>query len=530
MTEHRPAVAAADPAPHPSAIPKRCPACAARYPADFRVCPRDAIPLEDAEPDADPVVGSVLSETYEVLRCVGEGGMGRVYEAAHRRLRNKRFAIKVLHPELARQPEVVSRFQREAEAASVLSHPNVVEVFDVNCTPDGRPYIVAQLLEGEDLGRYLERIGRLEVVAAVRIVRQICDALSAAHARGIVHRDVKPENVFLTGQPQAPRVKMLDFGISKLGDGKGTLTKTGVVMGTPAYMPPEQARGSHVDHRADIYAVGAILYRALTGEKPFDDGDPIATLAAVLGQEPRRPSSIERSIPPALELVIQKAMAKEPDERHPSLAALEGELALFDPQGAAASATAQGHAQAAPFDASHIEGTAHTVLDPSSLRTPATRLDENAQRARGARSSIVLLTAFGGGWLLAGLLDAVTSAVFWFRDSAALTRTEVTLSAVGTIAALVTPGTLWVRHLAQRIWPNTPRAMATAARLRGALQVSLALYALATVGAHAFVALVRREPPAAAWPAWPAIAFGIAWIGAGAAYMLSGRHRSRGTG
>src|SRR5689334_23071467 len=144
-------------------IPKRCPACSGRYPADFRVCPRDATPLEDAPADEDPLVGSVLSDSYEILRVIGEGGMGCVYEAAHCRLRNRHFAIKVLHHELARQPEVVSRFQREAEAASALMHPNVVEVYDVNRTPDGRPYLVAELLEGEDLGQHLDRVGRLDM-------------------------------------------------------------------------------------------------------------------------------------------------------------------------------------------------------------------------------------------------------------------------------------------------------------------------------------------------------------------------------
>src|ERR1700710_1605426 len=136
--------------------PRVCPTCGARYPADFRVCPRDATPLTDAPDDEDPIVGQLLDGSYEVLRVIGEGGMGRVYEARHTRLHTKRFAVKLLHHELARQSEVVTRFQREAEAARVLMHPNGVGVFDANTSADGRPYIVAELLEGEELGKYLE--------------------------------------------------------------------------------------------------------------------------------------------------------------------------------------------------------------------------------------------------------------------------------------------------------------------------------------------------------------------------------------
>jgi len=252
--------------------------------------------------------------------------MGRVYEARHTRLHTKRFAVKLLHHELARQPEVVTRFQREAEAASVLTHPNVVGVYDVNTSADGRPYIVAEMLEGEELGNYLERLGKLPVVEAVHIVRQVCRALGAAHAHGIVHRDVKPENVFLAG-PSAT-VKVLDFGISKVAENSDGLTKTGTVMGTPDYMAPEQARGDRVDARADIYAVGAILYRALTGRKPFDGMDPMAILTAVLTQEPERPSTLEPSIPLSLELIVQRTMAKSPAERFATMEALEQALAV----------------------------------------------------------------------------------------------------------------------------------------------------------------------------------------------------------
>src|SRR5689334_12656070 len=320
-------------------MPKACPKCQARYPADFKVCPRDAQPLIDAPDDGtDPLLGTTLGDAYQVVRMVGEGGMGKVYEARHTRLSNKRFAVKMLHPEYARQPEVVARFQREAEAASGIAHPNVLDVYDVHHTEDGRPYMVGEFLEGEEFGDFLERAGKIPAGLAAHIARQICQALGAAHARGIIHRDMKPENVFLTGPLGHPTVKVIDFGISKVGDAGGTaLTRTGMIMGTPSYMAPEQARGERVDHRADVYAVGGILYRALTGKKPFDSDDPSATLTRVLTEEPERPRAIEPSIPQALELVIQRAMAKEPGDRHASMADLEADLLPFDTE------SGQGH-------------------------------------------------------------------------------------------------------------------------------------------------------------------------------------------
>src|SRR5580692_319310 len=175
-------------APEPPApkadLPKVCGLCGGRYPEDFRVCPRDATPLESTVLGDDPFLGKVLGETYEIARLVGEGGMGRVYEARHLRLPDRRFAVKVMHPEFARQPEVVARFQREAESASSIGHPNVVDVFDVHKTPDGVPYLVGEFLEGEELGDYIQRVGKLDVPFAVGIARQVCRAPGAAHARG----------------------------------------------------------------------------------------------------------------------------------------------------------------------------------------------------------------------------------------------------------------------------------------------------------------------------------------------------------
>jgi serine/threonine protein kinase len=469
---------------------KRCPTCSQRFPQDFRVCPRDATELEAAPEDDDPLLGTVLGESYELVRVIGEGGMGRVYEARHKRLHSKRFAIKMLHADLARQPDVVSRFQREAEATSVLTHVNVVGVIDVNRAPDGRPYIVAELLEGEMLAAYLERKRSLSVSDAVQICRQVCSALAAAHERGIVHRDIKPENVFLIGQGNRRTVKVLDFGISRVAEGPGTLTKTGMVMGTPAYMPPEQARGARVDHRADIYAVGAVLYEALTGKRPFDGSDLMATLAAVLSQEPERPCTLNAALPPALEMTIQRAMAKQPGERHRTMQELDAELAAFDPSQPTT---------AAPTDDS-------PTVPITAVRLSAASVDPSAA-ARRARLHIVLLSIFAAVWSIGGLLDAATSGIRWARGTLTLSPTELVLTCVGTLALLIAPSIAWVRYVKQRIWPSTPRAVELVGSLRGILVATFVTYAAGSLMVRLTEAVVNDDLSAVSWPGWAVLLF-----------------------
>jgi serine/threonine protein kinase len=506
---------------------RRCPSCGGRFPADFRVCPRDAIPLEDAPEGEDPLVGQVLAGSYEVTRVLGEGGMGRVYEARHRRLPGKRFAVKFLHPDLMRQPEVVTRFQREAEAASNITHPNVVSVHDVNVTGDGQPYIVAELLQGEELGQYLERVGRLSVPDAVRIVRQICRALGAAHATGVVHRDVKPENVFLTGDVsrlEHATVKVIDFGISKVASAGEALTKTGVVMGTPDYMAPEQARGDRVDERADVYAVGAILYRALTGKKPFEGLDPMATLTAVLVSEPARPSTLNPDVPLALELVVQHAMAKNTKDRYPTMDALEHELAAFDPDLLSRPSTA-------PPAAS---GTRHASdADPKTVVSAGSRrsgvrdaMEQTQQSARVARPGLLAFTGLGFALLITSLAVAVGNALRALRgDGNDLSQAEAVLVFVCVCAALVTPLVLWLRHLMRDIWPSTPKSLGTMARLRGTVLYGAAAYGIATLFLQLFLVIMDRRAIGLAKPGFSLVAFLVAAVTAAATWVLSARRR-----
>ncbi len=489
--------------------PKQCPKCLARFPVNFKVCPHDASELEDAPDADDDRLGHTLGGTYEIVRIIGEGGMGRVYEARHTRLPNKRYAVKLLHPELARQSEVMARFQREAEASSVLTHANVVSVVDVDCDQEGTPYIVAELLEGEQLGDHLDRMGRLSTGRAVAIVRQICRALDAAHANNIVHRDMKPENVFLAGERQ--QVKVLDFGISKLGDGNSSLTKTGMVMGTPDYMPPEQAKGYRVDKRADIYAVGAILYRALTGRKPFEEEDQMATLTAVLVQEPPRPRSLNPEIPEGLEVIVQRAMAKEPEERYQTMAEFEQDLASFDEE-------------SAERGAGKLALTEHPETERMSWLAGVVRLAQTTGLAKGAKFSrpmIVVLSAVAALWLFAGLCDIAQSTIVLSSNAHTLSKVETWAILVGAAGILITPLVLWYRYVASKVWRSTPRSMDLAERLWGAVTSSAAVYGLGMLCVHLYEGLYRGEPEASGWAGYSIMLFvaaalvGLAtWFGA----------------
>jgi serine/threonine protein kinase len=499
-----------------ASLPKLCPKCGVRYPAEFRVCPRDATELDEpAAADDDPMIGQTLSQTYTLLRVIGEGGMGRVYEARHTRIASKRFAVKMLHPEFARQPDVLGRFQREAEAAAAIHSPYVVDVYDVDRTADGRPFMVGELLHGKELADYLFMVGKMQPGPAVHIVRQICKALRAAHAEGVVHRDLKPENVFLTGDPQRPIAKVIDFGISKHGDKPGTaLTKTGMIMGTPSYMAPEQARGERVDHRADIYAVGAILYCALTGERPFDRGDPTATLTAVLTQDPPRPRSLEPSIPEPLEMVIQRAMAKKPEERYASMEELDADLAPYD------------SVEGALSPAAH----AGPSLAPGRGSLASTSLDRRSMTASMARPLILLFGVLGLVWLGGSVLTSISGLVRLIRGGSAtanLSGTEAAFLFVGLFLALLTPALLAAHQVRARVWNNSVKAVDLADRLRAPVLVGLTAYGLASLVVRVLESVLLRRAVGVAWPVWDLLFFVVGVVAAGAAFALHEEERKK---
>ena len=261
--------------------------------------------------------GASLDEKYRVIRHLSSGGMGAVYEVEHRGL-GKRLAAKMLKPELARREDLLERFRREARAASAIGHEHIIEVTDLGQTAHKVPFLVMELLAGQTLSALCKSERRLEPARAVHIARQILSALAAAHARGIVHRDLKPENVFLIERGGDPDfVKLLDFGIVKLLDeDEPELTRAGQVVGTPTYMAPEQARGEKdVDGRADLYGVGAILYRMVTGQRPYTAPNFNALLFAIAQGKLEQPRKLEPTVSPHLEAAILRAMAIDPRAR-----------------------------------------------------------------------------------------------------------------------------------------------------------------------------------------------------------------------
>ncbi|HSS00878.1 MAG TPA: serine/threonine-protein kinase, partial [Kofleriaceae bacterium] len=250
---------------------------------------------------------------------IGQGGMGAVYAAEHTLL-GRPAAIKVLLPDLSKQQDIVMRFFNEARAATAIRHPGIVEIYDFGWTPDGAAYIVMEKLEGETLARRLQR-GVLPWQAALTIGRQIAGALGAAHAKGIVHRDLKPDNVFLSPDPEVPggeRIKLLDFGIAKLAGETSPgahVTRTGAVMGTPTYMAPEQCRGVPIDHRADLYALGCVLFELCAGHPPFRGEGSGDIIAAHIHVPPPTLADLRIKAPPPVEKLLQHLLTKAPGHR-----------------------------------------------------------------------------------------------------------------------------------------------------------------------------------------------------------------------
>jgi serine/threonine-protein kinase len=288
-----------------------------------------------SEETPDPRLGTQVG-TYALVRLVGRGGMGAVYEARHTRL-GRRFAIKFLLPELAARPEILRRFENEAMATGALEHPNLVAVTDLGRAPDGAPFIVMEYLNGEDCAHLLHRVGPLPAPRAADLVLQACRGVASAHAGGTIHRDLKPENLFVTTAGDgSDLVKVLDFGIAKLRpaadkpEADGTKTRTGATLGTAHYMSPEQARGAgEVDVRTDVYSLGVVLYELLGGRRPFEGDDFLNVVHQILSVEAPPLAQLRPGLPAGLEAVVARAMRKAPRERFAGAAEMAEALQPF---------------------------------------------------------------------------------------------------------------------------------------------------------------------------------------------------------
>jgi serine/threonine protein kinase len=278
------------------------------------------------------LLGQTVAGRYRVLKKLGEGGMGTVYLGEHVTI-EKKVALKVLLQEYARKSDLKDRFLQEAKAAAKIGHENIVDITDFGDTPDGSVFFAMEFLEGHDLAQVIRKDGPIPWARGKPILLQICRALGAAHSKGIVHRDMKPENIYLIEREgRADFVKLLDFGIAKVSVDEGTekrLTRTGMIFGTPEYMSPEQAQGAKPDHRVDIYAVGVIMYEMLTAKVPFKADTFMGILTKHIFEQPTPPSQMnpDARIPAEVEEIVLKAMAKDRNDRFQSMTEMAAAIA-----------------------------------------------------------------------------------------------------------------------------------------------------------------------------------------------------------
>jgi eukaryotic-like serine/threonine-protein kinase len=375
-----------------------------------------------SQPSGDPLVGTTVAGRYKVIKLLGEGGMGQVYLAEHSAI-EKRIALKVLRAEYAHKGEIVTRFQQEAISASRIKHPNVLDVFDFGQLENGCFYLAMEFLEGNDLADELQRSRVLTAPRALPIAMQICRALSAAHAKGVVHRDMKPENVFLqrTGDGEEI-VKIVDFGIAQLKPSNEEaaaasthrrLTRTGMIFGTPEYMAPEQASGKHADLRCDIYAVGIILFELFTGAVPFTGETFLGVLTKHLNEMPPSMRAVypDLQLSTELEGVVARALAKDPLQRYQTM----NELA------AALAGTPEGQYAGIRGPYSQVGGDGRASALPTGQNPNPT-----AQQFVG-NPSVSQLTGPGGSGSGPELTDAARAAVTMPRQDTLEARAETQL-------------------------------------------------------------------------------------------------------
>ena len=353
---------------------KVCTACNAQYPDDTVFCPVDGTPLRKMAGGGD-LVGEVVAERYHIKKKLGEGGMGQVYLAEHVKM-GRRCAIKIMSPGSMNDADAISRFNREAANASRINHPHVCAIYDFGETQDGLIYLAMEFIEGQSLTGIIEEHGTLPLPRAAEMIQQAADALQAAHDLGIVHRDLKPDNIMVTTTRGKDTIKVVDFGIAKAaggGESNQKVTKTGFVVGTPEYMSPEQLAGDAVDGRSDVYSLGLVFYRMITGTTPFPADSQQETMIKRLTDDPIPLATVRPDLkfPPELQRVLDRVLARNPAMRYPSSADFGRDL-----RNVVQSSTG--------MIAVDVEaGTQVVKAEDLKQAVPATRVDPAAKAVRG---------------------------------------------------------------------------------------------------------------------------------------------------
>ncbi|MEP6819018.1 MAG: protein kinase [bacterium] len=322
---------------------KACPKCGVEYPDTTTLCTADGVALEKTD---DALLGQILADKYRIDELLSSGGMGTVYRGTHV-LMDKTVAVKVLRPSLAADEKIVARFSREARAASRISHPHALSVTDFGESENGVVFLVMEYLDGRTLKQLIRDEGPMPLPRAVEILRQVGGALDAAHGEGVVHRDLKSDNIMLLSSSGTDYAKVLDFGIAKIKEPEGTynpgLTAPDLVIGTPQYMSPEQCSQSpDIDARSDIYSLGVILYEMLVGHVPFTGGSPTAIMLQHLQHQ--APSVLDErdDLPEAIGRVVARALEKHPEDRYQTVGELVEDFTIaagMEPAGVATSAS-----------------------------------------------------------------------------------------------------------------------------------------------------------------------------------------------
>ena len=362
-----------------------CPVCGTEYGEEAAFCARDRSPLRAA--DAGPsqgLLGQLVGERYQIERRLGEGGMGEVYLARHV-LMGRPCALKVMSPALSKDPDAVSRFNREATSASSISHPNVCAVYDFGLTADGLVYLAMEYVEGRSLSAVLDESGPMPVQRAAELVAQCADGLQAAHQLGIVHRDLKPDNIMVLSNRERETAKLVDFGIAKAVEGAAgqRVTKSGFVVGTPEYMSPEQLAGDPVNGRSDQYSLALVFYRLITGKLPFEGNSLQETLVKRLTEPPRPLAEClpDASFPAGLQAVLDRALARYSADRYPSVVDFARAV--------------QAASRGAPQPTRKLEPAQVGREIPTTRRQPAA---SRGRRSRAAAGVIGVLLLAGATW------------------------------------------------------------------------------------------------------------------------------------